>query len=97
MCSLSIVSVILIVFSVIISIRSQNAFYSLNLSQINSNTQSTQAVLNTGSNKLNASLESPLLKKKIDIGNCECDMTYNICDLFCCCDTDCPQVTIISI
>lgn len=24
---------------------------------------------------------------------CECDMTANTCDSFCCCDADCPKVS----
>jgi len=28
-------------------------------------------------------------KKKKDIGQCICDVTYNKCDVNCCCDPDC--------
>ena len=28
----------------------------------------------------------------IDLSACKCDLTYNFCDNFCCCDKECPSV-----
>lgn len=30
------------------------------------------------------------ISKTYDMGPCACDLTFNVCDNYCCCDADCP-------
>ncbi|CAI2362570.1 unnamed protein product [Moneuplotes crassus] len=43
-------------------------------------------------NNISATLSTNVLPQKEDPGTCECDLTSNSCDAYCCCDYDCSSL-----
>ena len=45
----------------------------------------------TTTSQVEDNILSTYVRANSDLGECTCDVTLNSCDIFCCCDSDCPS------